>query len=87
MPIAPIGPRPRLDARSDTSRQSRPRMTVPPLATIGSNDGPPGGPHRVVPVLVRRSSSRNRDDDQQRVVGAGAEHQHVEDALATARRA
>lgn len=36
MPSAPTGPRLRFDARSDSSRQSRPATTVPALAVIGS---------------------------------------------------
>ena len=37
MPIEAIGPSARLVARSDSSRQSRPAMTVPPDAMMGSN--------------------------------------------------
>ena len=35
MSIAPTGPRPLLDFRSDSSRQSSATITVPPLARIG----------------------------------------------------
>jgi len=38
MLIAEIGPRPRLFARSDRSRQSTPRMTVIPDARIGAQE-------------------------------------------------
>jgi hypothetical protein len=38
MLTAEIGPRPRLEPRSENSRHRTPRMTVPPLATIGSQD-------------------------------------------------
>mgnify|MGYP007009273570 CR=1 FL=1 len=38
MPMAPTGPSPRVDPRSASSRQSRPRITVVPEATIGSTD-------------------------------------------------
>ena len=36
MPMAPTGPSERLEFRSESSRQSRPMMTVPALAAIGS---------------------------------------------------
>jgi len=36
MPMAPTGPRPLVGPRLLSSRQSRPRMTVLPEATIGS---------------------------------------------------
>ncbi len=38
MLTAEIGPRPRLEPRSEKSRQSTPRITVAPEATIGSHD-------------------------------------------------
>ena len=37
IPMAPTGPRPRRLDRSESSRQSRPRITVSPEATIGSS--------------------------------------------------
>ena len=57
---AEIGPRPRLEPRSEKSRQRTPRMTVAPLATMGAHDW-----RRAIRIAVyfdcsSRSSSRYR---------------------------
>ena len=81
MPIEAIGPSARLVARSDSSRQSSPAMTVPPDAMIGSNAPRQAGvvaSHRRAPVADRLAEAR---DVEQRVVGRGADHEDEEDAL------
>ena len=60
MPIPATGPRPRLEARSESSRQSRPRMTVPPLARIGSTEARHATRIASYRLSCRRSSSRKR---------------------------
>ena len=81
MPIEAIGPSARLVARSDSSRQSSPAMTVPPEAMIGSNGAAPRR-HRGIPAASscgdRLPESR---DVQQRVVRRRADHEDEEDAL------
>ena len=82
---AEIGPRPRLEPRSEKSRQRTPRMTVAPLATIGAHDCAQRDPHR------GRTSTRScaqflavPGDQQQAVVGGGADDEDRGDALALA---
>ena len=81
-PMASTGPRPLVEFSSARVRASRLRITVPPLATIA-------GPARRIatriacmPVLVPPQLLAVPGGQQQRVVRAGAEHQHVQDARA-----
>ena len=60
MHTAEIGPRPRLEPRSEKSRQRTPRMTVPPEARIGSHDCFSATRMAVYFDFSRRSSSRYR---------------------------
>ena len=60
MPIAPTGPRDLLLFRSESSRHSRPRMTVAPEATTGGN-APRSAPRMaMLQESSRFSSSLNR---------------------------
>jgi hypothetical protein len=60
---------------------SRPRTTVPELATI-AGPAPQRDRHRVVPVGVPAKLLPVPGHKQQRVIGARPEHQHVQDARA-----
>ena len=61
MPIAATGPRVLFDLRSLSSRHSRPAITVPPEARIGSSE-PFHAAVMAEPLsALRRSSSRKRD--------------------------
>ena len=63
-------------------RHSRPRMTVAAEAEDRRCGAPPGHDHRVEPAGVVVQFLAVAADQQQRVVGAGADHQDRQDALA-----
>ena len=79
-PIAATGPRLRVELVSANSRHSMPMTTV----RAAGDDRRPGPAqrdrHRLVPVRVPAQLLAVAGDQQQGVVGAGAEHQHGEDA-------
>ena len=66
MPTAATGPRPRVEPRSEASRQSRARMTVEPLATIGCTT-----PRHAAEIAVYRSR-RRRSSSRYRAVNSNA---------------
>ena len=85
MLTAEIGPSPRLEPRSENSRQSTPRITVPPLATIGSHDCSQRHPHRGVAVdSLQAQFLPEPGHQQQAVVGGRAHDQDRGDPLALA---
>ena len=84
MPIAPTGPSPLSEARSESSRQSSPRITVSPGGDDRLEGTPVGDPHRVVLRLVVAQLLAEPGHDQQRVVGGGAHREDEQDALGLA---
>ena len=73
MPIAAIGPRLLFELRSENSRHSSARMTVVPEATIGSRRA-----RQARPMAAHRDGTRSQSlpvagDQQQRIVGGGAD--------------
>ena len=82
MPMAATGPRPRVEFMSAASRQSMPEDH---RAAAGQHRGP-GTVHRLghglVPVAVQPQFLAVAGDQQEGVVGAGADDQDGEDARA-----
>ena len=75
------GPRPAVELSSANIRQSRPTTTVEALAKIAGRGAVQRERHRLVPVLVSTQLLSISGDQQQRVVGAGADHEHGHDEL------
>ena len=84
MPIAPTGPSPRVLPSSESSRHSRPRMTVAAAGGDRLDRGPPGHAHRDPLARVVVQLLAVAGDQQQRVVGGRADHEDRQDALALA---
>lgn len=81
MPIEAIGPSARLLARSLSSRQSRPAITVPPEAKIGSKaprQAMSAASQRFAPVPDRFAETCGVE---QGVVRGGTDHEDEKDAL------
>ena len=69
-----------MEFSSATVSVSRLTMTVAALAMMARAGPAQRDRHRLVPVLVPSQFLPVPGGQQQRVVGGGAEHQHVEDA-------
>ena len=82
---APIGPRPAVPLTSASVRHSSAAMTVRPEAKIAGPGGAQRERHRLVLVLVAAQLLAVAGDEQQRVVGAGAEHEHRAGSTTTGR--
>ena len=79
MPIARIGPSQWVDCRSATSRTSIAAITVPPEAAIAGTLSRERGGQRLGRRLAALQLLAVAVDEQQRVVGAGAEDEHQEE--------
>ena len=85
MPMAATGPRPAVEFMSAKTRHSMPSDDGERAGDDGRRRAVQGEGHRLVPVLVTAQLFSIARHEQQRVVGAGAEHEHREDALALRR--
>ena len=82
MPMAHTGPRPAVEFMSASVRQSMPTMTVLRAGDDRRRRAVQGERHRLVTVLVTTELFSVSRDEQQGVVGAGADHQDRDDRLA-----
>src|SRR6202044_49862 len=88
MPMAATRPSPEMSLDSAASRQSMPGTTVSPPAVMAgpaprrAPAPPQGHGHGLVPVGVPAQFLPVPGDQQQRVVGACADHEHHQDAVA-----
>ena len=84
MPIAPIGPSPAVPLTSASTSTSSAAITVRPENRIAGPAVLRRELHRLVLGVVPAQLLAVARDEQQRVVGAGAEHQHRQDAAGLA---
>ena len=80
MPTAHASPRARLPASSANSSVDRARATVEPLAMIAGPAPRSARRHRVASALVQAQFVSIARDEQEGVVGPGAEDEHRQDA-------
>ena len=83
-PIAVTGPRPAVEFISASVRQSMPTDDGRGAGEDGGRRAVQGERHRLVPVLMATELFSISRHQQQRVVGAGADHQDAQDRLALA---
>ena len=79
MPAAPAKPSERANGSTARPSASRARIDGAPAGQDRRRRGPERAAHRLVPVLHVPQLLAVPGDQQQRVVGAGAEHQHRDD--------
>ena len=84
MPTAPTGPSPAVELTSASDSVSSAAITVRPDAMIAGPALRSAIAHRLVLVLVAAQLLAVARHEQQRVVGARAEHEHRQDAAGLA---